>query len=238
MLSANLSDICLKFKLWRTSASTIMKAYKARCTIFSIISYLLLYFVVSCTSTNEDKKRDNSQQSINLYKLQLVAQRKNKDVFFRDNTDSPIKNKATFAGLSYFPVSPDYLIQARLEPFADKTQKLVITLSDGSEEVYEKYGHAVFKLQGEICRLLILRHDNVYSILFKDKTSGKTTYGGGRYIDLKESAISGNDVEIDFNTAYNPYCVYNHAYACPLPPAENSLPVAVEAGEKVMSAQR
>jgi len=200
----------------------------------SLLSLLLiiLYFVLSSDSTNSDFKSIKSKKSDDLYKANVITQRKKKDVFFRTSSESPLENKTSFSGLSYFPVSPDYKLTARLEPFADKTQKLMIALSDGSEEVYEKYGHAVFKLQGEICRLLILKHDNIYSVLFKDKTSGKTTYGGGRYIDLEESAFGGNEVELDFNTAYNPYCVYNHNYACPLPPAENTLPVAVEAGEK------
>lgn len=207
---------------------------------FSLLSVFLfaLYYVLTFESNDSDNEGIRSQKSVDLYIDQHVTNRKNKDAFFRTNPNSPLENKATFTGLSYFSTSIDYQINARLEPFADKTQKLVITLSDGSEEVYEKHGHAVFKLQGEVCRLLILKHDDVYSILFKDKTSGKTTYGGGRYIDLNEAAFSGNQVEIDFNTAYNPYCVYNHTYACPLPPAENTLPIAVEAGEKVMSDER
>lgn len=194
---------------------------------------LILYYVLIPKFNVSDNTGIRSQKSVDLYISQQMIQRKNKDVFFRTSTDSPLEKKAPFTGLSYFPVSPDYQLTARLEPFADKTQKLVITLSDGSEEVYEKHGHAVFKLQGEVCRLLILKHDDVYSILFKDKTSGKNTYGGGRYIDLNEETFNGNQVEIDFNTAYNPYCVYNHTYACPLPPAENTLPIAIEAGEKL-----
>ena len=198
------------------------------------LSLLFLYFVLAPKSKNGNEEGKDSDKSIAFYINRLVTQRKSKDVFFRTNADSPLENKATFAGLSYFAVSPDYRVNARWEPFTDKTQKVVITLSDGSESIYEKSGHAVFKLQGEVCRLLILRHDDTYSILFKDLTSGKNTYGGGRYIDLPESAFGANQVEIDFNMAYNPYCVYNHTYACPLPPAENTLPVAVEAGEKAM----
>ncbi|MCY7355995.1 MAG: DUF1684 domain-containing protein [Rudanella sp.] len=202
---------------------------------FSLLGILLLvfYFVLSPKSNSGDKGRVSSQASVDLFTKQLAEQREKKNTFFKTSPDSPIENKAAFTVLSYYPVSSPYLVTARFEPFADKTQKLVITLSDGSEETYEKYGHAVFKLQGEVCRLLILKHDNIYSILFKDKTSGKTTYAGGRYIDLKENTFNGNGVEIDFNTAYNPYCVYNHTYACPLPPAENTLPVAVGAGEKL-----
>lgn len=210
-----------------------MKPSKILLISFLGLLSIILYFVLSSDSTNGDLKSTKSNKYDDLYINKLVAKRAKKDEFLRTSPDSPFENKATFSGLSYFPVSSDYQLVARLEPFADKTQKLVIALSDGSEEVYEKYGHAVFKLQGEICRLLILKHDNIYSILFKDKTSGKSTYGGGRYIDLEESAFSGNEVELDFNTAYNPYCVYNHNYACPLPPAENTLPVAVEAGERL-----
>jgi uncharacterized protein (DUF1684 family) len=45
--------------------------------------------------------------------------------------------------------------------------------------------------------------------------------------------IKNNKLVIDFNKAYNPYCAYvKNQYNCPIPPKENSLPVAIEAGEK------
>jgi len=68
------------------------------------------------------------------------------------------------------------------------------------------------------------------SILFTDATSGKETYGAGRYLDL-EPPVDGV-YTIDFNRAYNPLCAYTNVYNCPIPPRENSLPVAVRAGEK------
>ncbi len=166
------------------------------------------------------------------YKKSVSDERTRKDAFFQTNADSPIMNKSAFRGLVYWPANPAYRVMARLEPFADKTQKLVVRLSDGSEEVYEKYAHAVFALNGQACRLLIVKHQDTYSILFRDKTSAKETYGGGRYMDLNPTELTANQVLIDFNTAYNPYCAYNHNYACPLPPAENTLPIAIEAGEK------
>ncbi|WP_310590798.1 DUF1684 domain-containing protein [Arsenicibacter rosenii] len=134
--------------------------------------------------------------------------------------------------MSYFPADLAYRVDARLEPFADKTQKMVVQLSDGSEEVYEKYAHAVFSLGGDIHRLLIVKQKENFSILFKDATSGHETYGGGRYIDLEPANMTGNQVIIDFNAAYNPYCAYNPNYACPLPPAENTLSIPVKAGER------
>ena len=65
-------------------------------------------------------------------------------------------------------------------------------------------------------------------IPFRDATSGKETYGAGRYIDMAES----EQYVIDFNTAYNPFCVYNENYSCPIPPKENWLAVEIKAGEK------
>ena len=65
---------------------------------------------------------------------------------------------------------------------------------------------------------------------FRDGTSGRETYGAGRHLDIRVEA-NGSYV-LDFNFAYNPYCAYSDAYSCPLPPAENWLPVRIEAGER------
>ena len=170
-----------------------------------------------------------------LYRQQVDAKRKKKDEFFRTNADSPFTDKKAFKELSYFAPDPAYRVEARLEPFADKTQKLTVKMSDGSEETYSKFAHAVFSLNGEACRLLVVKLDDTYSILFRDATSGKETYGGGRYLELDPATLTENHAVIDFNTAYNPYCAYNPTYACPLPPAENTLPTAVKAGEKYVA---
>ena len=73
-------------------------------------------------------------------------------------------------------------------------------------------------------------YENYLFIPFRDITSGDETYGGGRYLDFRIPET--DSVTIDFNLSYNPYCAYNHKYSCPIPPAENSLPVKILAGEK------
>jgi len=167
------------------------------------------------------------------YRAELQTERVKKDTFMRANADSPILDKGAFKGLTYFEADPSFRVLAKLEPFpAGKAEKLVIKLTDGTEEVYEKYAHANFTLQNKVCRLLVLKFQNALTILFQDGTSGQETYGGGRYIDLEQDAVDNNQVVIDFNAAYNPYCAYNPNYACPLPPPENKLPVAVKAGER------
>ena len=169
------------------------------------------------------------------YARQLGVSRAKKDSLLRHTADSPITNKTQFNGLPYFRPNPAYRIMARLEPFpAGQTPKMVITLTDGTEEVYEKMGHAVFTLANTPCRLLVLRYQKTLTVLFQDKTSGTETYGGGRYLDLDPATQSDNQLLLDFNEAYNPYCAYSPGYACPLPPPENKLPVAIQAGERYL----
>lgn len=69
---------------------------------------------------------------------------------------------------------------------------------------------------------------------FKDRTSGKETYGAGRYLDLDPVADRTDDGLwiVDFNRAYNPWCAYSDQYACPFVPPENWLDVSIQAGEK------
>lgn len=196
-----------------------------------IAGLALLYFALSGSEAT-DSKPLVSQEEVQRYQQKVQADRKAKDQFFRTNAESPIPDKNAFTGLSYYKPTLTYRVTARLEPFADKTQKLVVKMSDGSEEVYTKYAHAVFMLKDVTCRLLIVQAADNYTVLFRDATSGRETYGGGRYLDLDPNNLTGSQVILDFNTAYNPYCAYNSTYACPIPPAENKLSVAVEAGER------
>ncbi|MCB0475507.1 MAG: DUF1684 domain-containing protein, partial [Flavobacteriaceae bacterium] len=96
-----------------------------------------------------------------------------------------------------------------------------------------------FELNGQSLKLHVYQnqelikqaeYENHIFIPFTDLSSGNESYGGGRYIDLE--IPRGDTLVIDFNKAYNPYCAYNHKYSCPIPPRENSLPVAIHAGVK------
>ncbi len=197
-----------------------------------ILTLIVLYYSFFDGANTTSAGSSAAVSNPEAYRQQMAVKRTEKDEFMRTNAESPVTDKKAFKGLSYYVADPTYRVEARLEPFADKTQKLVVRMTDGSEEVYEKFAHAVFSLNGEACRLLIVKLENTYSILFRDATSGKETYGGGRYIELDPASLTDNHAVLDFNTAYNPYCVYNPNYACPLPPAENTLPIVVKAGEK------
>jgi uncharacterized protein (DUF1684 family) len=97
-----------------------------------------------------------------------------------------------------------------------------------------RFGTLVFDIDGTPCELTAFQFaggdGSSLFVPFKDKTTGNKSYPTGRYLDLQVS--DGEQYEIDFNNAYNPYCAYNDRYSCPLVPSENTLTVAIEAGER------
>jgi uncharacterized protein (DUF1684 family) len=179
------------------------------------------------------------------YIAQINQERKDKDNFFRNSEQSPLEDKATFIGLTYFSPNPDYKIMASIVPYTAQDKQVKVPMTDGGTETYEKYGFAEFTLAGQseakeldVYRLLVYKHDKGLSILFRDATAPQETYGGGRYLDFKIEDIKDGKLTIDFNNAYNPYCAYNSTFSCPIPPKENTLPVRIEAGEKSFDASK
>jgi uncharacterized protein (DUF1684 family) len=77
----------------------------------------------------------------------------------------------------------------------------------------------------------IKEYENYLFVPYTDFTSGEKSYGGGKYLEFYTTDIINNQVVIDFNKAYNPYCAYASGFNCPIPPRENDLPIAIEAGE-------
>ncbi len=155
--------------------------------------------------------------------------------YLQFNEQSPFNQfNATYSNPIYYPIDPSYKVMATVNRIEER-QIMTIGTSSGEEQRYSKIAWIKFDLKGQEFRLLVLKPygmgamDNFFCA-FADDTSGESTYGGGRYLDLKIG--KSNKVEVDFNLAYNPYCAYVDDYVCPLPPAENILPIAIEAGEK------
>ncbi|HEX8221328.1 MAG TPA: DUF1684 domain-containing protein [Chloroflexia bacterium] len=168
---------------------------------------------------------------------QLEAFRRQKDKFFSENPDSPIlpEEKGQFSGLKYYPIDLAYRVMARLVSEPHPGIFRVQTTTGGHKE-YARVGRLEFELNGQRLSLTAFMppadeplHGNRLFVPFRDRTSGKETYGAGRYLDLNKKATE--EYVLDFNRAYNPYCAYSPYYSCPLPPGENNLPVEVRAGE-------
>jgi len=170
--------------------------------------------------------------------------RRRRDELFRSHPQSPIEpeERGTFHGLRYFPHDPAYRVDAHFEP-GEGTELLIDTGGEDGAVRYRRAGQLVFRLHGEGCRLTVLslvQYAGGLFVPFRDTTSGRETYGGGRYLFdtakdtdglVLEITPGSADVVIDFNYAYNASCAYSPRWACPLAPPENYLTVPVRAGE-------
>ena len=175
--------------------------------------------------------------------------RRGRDELFRTHPQSPIEpdERAAFKGLSYFSQDPEYRVQARVED-GDGSELLIDTGGDDGAVRYRRSATLVFELGGEACRLTVLslvQYAGGLFVPFRDATSGRETYGGGRYLFdtakdtdglVLEITPGSPEVVIDFNYTYNASCAYSPQWACPLAPPENYLKVPVRAGERVYKA--
>lgn len=171
------------------------------------------------------------------YLAQVRQARQQKDAAFRtaDTSPIPVGQRAAFAGLRYYGPDATYRVVARLVRAAVLVP-LPLPLTRGSADAYVRWGTAEFELGGQPQKLVLLQKQgstNELFLPFTDPTNGQQTYAGGRYLDLPLPAPEATEITLDFNTAYNPFCAYNHDYSCPKPPADNRLTVAVLAGEQL-----
>jgi uncharacterized protein (DUF1684 family) len=161
------------------------------------------------------------------------------DDFIAHHPQSPLTGdqRATFTGLNYYDENDSLAFTTAVQRFSDSEPLMEMETNTGDRRLYRRWGRFVFTVGGEEAALTIYSdpHGQDFFLPFRDATSGKETYGAGRYMDNHRPALqqlSENQVRVDFNYAYNPYCAYNMNYSCPLPPRENWLNVPVRAGEK------
>ena len=143
---------------------------------------------------------------------------------YRDHPESPRPGGEP----RYFPYDPGLRHEARVEPAEPEpielngfpfTRFARALVTDGvSLDLYwlETYGGGVF-------------------LPFRDATSGRETYGAGRYLldTVKGADLGGtaSTIVVDFNFAFNPSCAWDDAWACPLAPPANRVPIRLAGGE-------
>lgn len=173
--------------------------------------------------------RDGAPTALDCGSLQFFVIEREGAFFLRvKDRESPVL--LGFAGIDRYPVDARWRVTARLEPGA-ATVKVPNVLGHETEE--PSPGTLVFRLGGRECRLTPTgKPGEELFLVFGDPTNGRGTYGGGRFLAAPAPAADGT-VELDFNRAYNPPCVFTPYATCPLPGKGNTLKVAVEAGEKV-----
>jgi len=158
-------------------------------------------------------------------------------VIFRESYALRIKDREAialqeFEGVDNYEFKPDWRYEARFIP-AEEGQTIEIANVLGQISPTPVYGYAEFERDGNTYRLLGLGDETSESVwfLFADRTSGRETYGAGRYLYSDGLPVDGHLV-VDFNKAYNPPCAFSEFATCPLTPQQNRLDLAVTAGEK------
>ena len=161
----------------------------------------------------------------------LLNERAERDDFLIEHYSSPLpeEHRPVFSGLDYFSPDAAWELVGTYEPTTPR--KVPVPSSIGTESSYTKLGIVALSIDGSAYRLTVLDDgDDGAFIPFRDGTSGRETYAGGRYVGV--DADTAGDVTIDFNTAQNPWCVYDEEFTCPLPPAENWIVERIPAGAK------
>lgn len=145
--------------------------------------------------------------------------------------DAKAETRSAFEGLTYFPENNAMRVVAKFTPYEPVKMIPVVNVLGILTETPSP-GRLDFTLDGEGYSIDALDDEEDYYIIFADKTNGKTTYGPGRFIHTESKVDDNGEVILDFNKAYNPPCAFTAYSTCSLPPKQNRLPIAVNAGEK------
>lgn len=212
------------------------------------MKFLLFTILVSLSLLTGLAAAQSSQpQTTTFYgTVDVKAFREAREKEFRNPQMSPLRPQdfASFQGLNYFPVDKDYRVAAKFVATPEEKFFMMPT-SSGVSRKYVKIGILNFKLSGKDYALNVYQSErnltnekfkeykNSLFVPFRDLTSGKETYGAGRYISVYAPKENSAEVILDFNLAYNPSCAYGSGeFSCPIPPQENFLQTEIRAGEK------
>lgn len=190
----------------------------------------------SCGKPETSADDGTAADSVDVYTLEVRKDRLVKDKYLLTSESSPIKasDREFFAGLSYYKVDKSFVFESILQRLPAPAEVTIATSQDRPRPMLH-LGALPFTYDGRQLAVQVYApkdtsDGNYWFIPFTDATSGGETYGGGRYLDIEN--IASDTVFLDFNYAYNPYCAYNPRFDCPIPPAENALPIAIRAGER------
>ncbi len=164
---------------------------------------------------------------------------------FIENERSPLQ-EADLVNLRFYESDEKYIVKCTFQRTPDEKPFDLPTYS-GITKPYQKYGVLSFELDGKPRQLAVYRSlrlinmpqykDHLF-LPYRDLTNDETTYGGGRYMDMTISEVESDEVHIDFNKSYNPWCGYSDGYNCPIPPTENTLKLAIHAGEQKYAGEK
>lgn len=177
----------------------------------------------------DDQKKDMTVLQIGSIKFNLIVRDTLYGIRARDLNSELVKN---FKGIERFPIDESWNIKARFEPY-NPPKEIAVPNVLGQISKEKSPGAVVFDRDGKTYKIDAVDEggDKLFLII-ADETSGNETYGGGRFLYVNKPDSTGN-IDLDFNKAYNPPCVFTKYATCPLPPEQNYLKLKIEAGEKM-----
>ncbi len=191
----------------------------------------LLIILLLCSSLTFSQ---HSREEVTAFQNELSG-------FYLNADTTPLKQEElkVFPGIHFFPFNEHYVVTAQIE-YLTQQPAFKMASSGKIQQEYRRFAILHFELYGEKYRLEVYQnirlsgkeeYKNSYFLPFLDDTNGKTTADQGRYIDLTIPE-NAEEVVLNFNLAYHPYCAYTHGYSCPITPFVNLIQRPVEAGVK------
>ncbi len=210
-------------------------------------------FVLGCLSILSCNRKESSHTLSAQDSLAIVndnlAHRAEVEDFFRNSPDSPFKRDTTiqYHSIKWFPINPYFRGKSVLHRY-ENPETVRVYGTKGEERKNLRYGYFEFDIPNEngnpkSIRINVYKftpydkkryelYRNNLSLWFTDKTTGKETYGVGRYIELgEENPDPAFIYTIDLNKAFNPYCAYSDMFSCAIPRKEDHLDIALHVGE-------
>jgi uncharacterized protein (DUF1684 family) len=220
------SDIVLPGSAPRFAATISFRDGKAHIQAASGVSLLVNGKPSTGQSLQSDIKGQPDTVTVGAVSLTIIQRGPRTGVRLRD-PDSAARRQ--FSGLHWFPIEQQYQVRARWHAY-NPAHKIAITNILGMTEDETTPGYAEFELGGKTWRLEPTIEDDTLFFTFRDPTAGKETYPSGRFLNTEMP--KNGEVIIDFNKAHNPPCAFTSFATCPLPPRQNTIGVAIPAGEK------
>jgi hypothetical protein len=194
--------------------------------------FLSLLVSEACT----EKRVDDPEMK--KYIETIIKERKEKDYSFQFDLNSPFNRDTTvkFKPLRYYEPNPDFIFKSRLIRY-NVQDTVAILGTRGETRPAILIGFLELKKDDKVHKINVYKSfsrtgEPYYSIWFTDRTTGKETYGVGRYLDFELNEDPEFIYTIDFNRAFNPYCAYSSLFTCPIPRVEDYIDMEIEAGEK------
>lgn len=192
---------------------------------------IVLFAIVLVSLVSNCQLKDDYTNKIEFYRTNLLSYYARKEISPLDSNEFK-----AFKGLDFFPVSLDFRTNAQIM-WLPQIQFIQLNHTGGDSRPFMRVAEIHFKLNNISYTLSAyqneqLRMNRKLFIPFTDLTNGKSTYSGGRYLDVVYAPQS-NTCEVDFNFAYAPACAHAHTYSCPVVPDLNRMNIEIFAGEKI-----